>query len=285
MAQFNIHFFKERTRNIDLEVLIQFFEGIEGFKVEMDNQSVRFLYTHPRLGHQAKFMITPKSQVPDIYRLSPKFLDLNFHLEMPLLTPSYVANHLFDLVKKICQRFDLHIYNEMFEDVLPFKLEVVQKVYQMLKEAYVDKNPVIMQAYFSVKPEKLNAIYRYVDDFYELQKYYQDLDTYVPQYHFLKTEKNKLIVGIEFKDHSLTVFPLHLDYVFYRINQEIKVYSANEVIEVIEKFLLDVPGFIKGTKVIPKKFVKKAHKAIKKHTFEKVSHTFEKADFKYLIDI
>jgi hypothetical protein len=173
----------------------------------------------------------------------------------------------------------------MFEDVLPFKLEVVQKVYQMLKEAYVDKNPVIMQAYFSVKPEKLNAIYRYVDDFYELQKYYQDLDTYVPQYHFLKTEKNKLIVGIEFKDHSLTVFPPHLDYVFYRINQEIKVYSANEVIEVIEKFLLDVPGFIKGTKVIPKKFVKKAHKAIKKHTFEKVSHMFEKADFKYLIDI
>ncbi len=285
MAQFNIHFFKERNRNIDLEVLIQFFEGIEGFKVEMDNQSVRFLYTHPRLGHQAKFVITPKSQVPDIYRLSPKFLDLNFHLEMPLLMPNYVANQLFDLVKKICQRFDMHIYNEMFEDVLAFKLEVVQKVFQMLKEAYVDRNPVIMSNYFSIKPDKLNAIYRYVDDFYELQKYYQELDTYVPLYHFLRTEKNKLIVGMEFKEHALTVFPPHLDYVFYRVNQEIKVYGATELIEVLDKYLQDVPGFIKGTKVIPKKLVKKAHKAIKKHTFEKVSHTFEKVDFKYLIDI
>ena len=147
MAQFNIHFFKERNRNIDLEVLIQFFEGIEGFKVEMDNQSVRFLYTHPKLGHQAKFLITPKSQVPDIYRLSPKFLDLNFHLEMPLLMPNYIANQLFDLVKKICQRFDFHIYNEMFEDVLSYKQEVVMKVFKMLKQAYIDKNPVIMGNY------------------------------------------------------------------------------------------------------------------------------------------
>jgi len=285
MAQFNIHFFKERNRNIDLEVIIQYFENIDGFKVEMDNQSVRFLYTHPRLGHQAKFLITPKSQVPDIYRLNPKFLDLNFHLEMPLLTPNYVAQILFDFVKKICQRFDFHIYNEMFEDVLAYKQDVVTKVYQMLRDAYVEKNPVIMSNYFKMKPDKLDAIYRYVDEFYDLQKYYQDLDTYVPQYHFLKTEKNQLIVGIEFKEHTLTVFPPHLDYVFYRVHQEIKVYPSTEVIEVIEKFLQDVPGFIKGTKVIPKKFGKKAHKAIKKHTFDKVSHTFEKADFKYLIDI
>ncbi len=101
MAQFHIHFFKEKSRKIDLDTLIQFFDDIEGIKTEMDEQSVRFLYTHPRLGHQAKFLITPKSQVPDIYRLSPRFLDLNFHLEMPLLTPNYIANHLFEIVKKI----------------------------------------------------------------------------------------------------------------------------------------------------------------------------------------
>lgn len=285
MAQFHIHFFKEKSRKIDLEVLIAFFEDIEGFKVEMDNQSVRFLYMHPRLGHEAKFIITPKSQVPDIYRLSPKFLDLNFHLEMPLLTPNYVSQHLFELVKKICQRFDFHIYNEMFEDVLAFKMDVLSKVFQMLKQAYIDKNPVMMNNYFVLKTDKLNAIYRYLDDYYELQKYYQDLNTYVPSYHFLKTEQKKLIIGIEFKEHTLTVFPPHLDYVFYRVHDEIKVYDALEVLEVLDKFLQDVPGFIKGTKVIPKKFLKKAHKAIKKYAFEKVTHTFEKDDIKHLIDI
>jgi hypothetical protein len=285
MAQFHIHFFKEKSRKIDLDTLIQFFDDIEGVKTEMDEQSVRFLYTHPRLGHQAKFLITPKSQVPDIYRLSPRFLDLNFHLEMPLLTPNYIADHLFEIVKKICQRFDFHIYNEMFEDVLPYKYEVLSKVYHMLKQAYIDKNPVIMSNYFIMHTDKLHSIYRYLDDHYELQKYYQDLDTYVPPYHFLKTESKNLVIGIEFKEQTMTVFPPYLDYVFYRVHNEIKVLNALEVLEVLDKLIQDVPGFIKGTKVLPKKFMKKAHKTIKKHDFEKISHTFEKVDLKYLLDV
>ncbi len=101
MAQFHIHFFsRKKVVKLTLIRSFNFFDDIEGIKTEMDEQSVRFLYTHPRLGHQAKFLITPKSQVPDIYRLSPRYLDLNFHLEMPLLTPNYVADKLFDIVKK-----------------------------------------------------------------------------------------------------------------------------------------------------------------------------------------
>ncbi|MCD4826205.1 MAG: hypothetical protein K8Q99_00325 [Acholeplasmataceae bacterium] len=285
MAEFHIHFFKEKSRKIDLEVLISFFEDIKGFIVEMDNDSVRFLYTHPRLGQKARFVITPKSQVPDIYRLSPKFLDLNFHLEMDLLSPNYIANILFDLVKQICDRFNFHIYNEMFEDVLPYKAEVVQKVYHMLKQAYIDKNPVILSNYFILKNEKLNAIYRYLDEMYELQKYYQEMETYVPSYHFLKTESKKLVLGIEFKEHTLSVFPPEIDYVFYRSKDDIKVYQASQVLETIDAYVQDVPGFIKGTKVIPKKNLKKVHKLMKKTKFDLVSHTFEKEVLKHLLDI
>ncbi len=285
MAEFHIHFFKEKSRKIDLEVLISFFEDIKGFIVEMDNDSVRFLYTHPRLGQKARFVITPKSQVPDIYRLSPKFLDLNFHLEMDLLSPNYIANILFDLVKQICDRFNFHIYNEMFEDVLPYKAEVVQKVYHMLKQAYIDKNPVILSNYFILKNEKLNAIYRYLDEMYELQKYYQEMETYVPSYHFLKTESKKLVLGIEFKEHTLSVFPPEIDYVFYRSKDDIKAYPASQVLETIDAYVQDVPGFIKGTKVIPKKNLKKVHKLMKKTKFDLVSHTFEKEVLKHLLDI
>lgn len=285
MAQLNIHFFKEKTRKIDLEALISYFEEIEGFKIEMDNESVRFLYTHPRLGHKARFLIMPKSQVPDIYRLNPKFLDLNFQLEMPLLIPDYIATHLFELVKNICDLFNFHIYNEMFEDVLPFKMERILKAYHLLKEAYFKKNPVIMSNYFILTTPKLNAIFRYLDDIEELQKYYDDLDTYVPAYHFLKTEEKKLIIGIEFKEQSLSVFPPHLDYIFYRLNDEIRVLPALQVLTVLDKYLLDVPGFIKGAKVLPKKFSRKAHRLIRKTKFDKVSHTFEKEGMTRLLDI
>jgi hypothetical protein len=83
----------------------------------------------------------------------------------------------------------------------------------------------------------------------------------------------------------MTVFPPYLDYVFYRVQNEIKVLNALEVLEMLDSYIQDVPGFIKGTKVLPKKFMKKAHKAIKKHDFEKISHTFEKVDLKYLLDV
>jgi hypothetical protein len=284
MAQFNIHFFKEKSRKIDLEQLIAFFEQVEGITVEMDEKSVRFKYLHPRLNYDALFVITPKSQVPDIYRLSPKFLDLNFHLEMPILTPDYVARQLFELVRKVCDTYDFHIYNEMFEDVLPFKMDVVFKVFHMVKEAYISKNPVLLSDYHLMSKEKLHQIFRYLDDLYELQNYYKELDTYVPKYHFLTTEKKKLVIGIEWKEHTLTVFPPQLDYVFYRVGNEIKVISYEEALPLIEKNLQDVPGFIKGTKVIPKKTAKKVYKTMKKTKFILVNHTFAKENVKRLLD-
>ncbi|MCR3905798.1 MAG: hypothetical protein NUK62_02040 [Tenericutes bacterium] len=284
MAQFNIHFFKEKSRKIDLEQLIAFFELIEGITVEMDEKSVRFKYLHPRLNYEALFMITPKSQVPDIYRLSPKFLDLNFHLEMPILTPDYVARQLFELVRKVCDTYDFHIYNEMFEDVLPFKMDVVFKVFHMVKEAYISKNPVLLSDYHLMSKEKLHQIFRYLDDLYELQNYYKELDTYVPKYHFLTTEKKKLVIGIEWKEHTLTVFPPQLDYIFYRVGNEIKVISYEEVLPLLEKNLQDVPGFIKGTKVIPKKTAKKVYKTMKKTKFMLINHTFSKENVKRLLD-
>ena len=284
MAKFNIHFFKEKSRKIDLEQLIVFFENIEGFKVQMDESSVRFYYTHPRLSYQVLYMITPKSQVPDIYRLNPKFLDLNFHLEMPILTPNYVARQVFDITKKICDRFNFAIYNEMFENVLSFKMDTVMKVFTMLKDAYMEKNPIILNDYYYLPTDRLSSIYRYLDDHLELQEYYRELDTYVPRYHFLTTNNKRIGMGIEWKEQTMTVFPTGIDYIFYRVGEVIKVYDAQDVFDVINKYLIDVPGFIKGTKVIPKKVCKKVHKTIKKSKLKELNDQFQRAELRLMID-
>ena len=63
MEKFRLHFFKEQTREIDLRATISFFESIEGFEIESDNKSMRFMYKDPRLGFEAQFLIMPKSQV------------------------------------------------------------------------------------------------------------------------------------------------------------------------------------------------------------------------------
>lgn len=284
MSQFHIHFFKEKTRKIDLEHLISFFEATEGVTVDVKDQSVEFIYEHPRLDYRALFIITPKSRVPDIYRLSPRFLDLNFHLEMPILTPDYLANHMFLMVKKVCDQFNFHIYNEMFEDVLAYKQEVVLKVFHMIKDAYMERNPVILKDYHKLPKAKLHDILRYADDIVELQIYYKDLDTYVPKYHVLTQNKDAVVTAIEWKEQTLTVFPPHLDYVFYRMGNEIKVVMYSELEPLIQSLIMDVPGFIKGTKVIPKKTAKKVFSIMKKTKFTKVNYTFTKTQLRYLID-
>lgn len=284
MSQFNIYFFKKKSRKIDLEELVSFFEKIEGFKVEMDDESVRFNYLHPQLHYGARFIITPKSKVPDIYRLSPKYLDLNFRLEVPILTPDFVAENLFDIVKKMCNTFDFHIYNEMFEDVLQYKYEVVKKVFQIIKDAYVKKNHTLSSNYNFVEKAKLQDIFRYLNDQYVLQEFYKELQTYVPKYHFLTNENKELVIGIEWKESTLTVFPPYVDYLFYSNGDKIKVVAYQEAIPLLEKYLEDVPGFIKGTKVVVKKNAKKVYRIMKKTKFAMVKHKFSKISIKKLMD-
>jgi hypothetical protein len=284
MAHFHIHFFKEKSRTIELDYLISFFDAIEGIDTEMDEASVRFNYKHPRLGYKARFILTPKSVVPDIYRLNPRYRDLNFHLEMPILTPYYISKHIFELVKKITETFQFHTYNELFEDVLPFKMEVVNKVFTMFKEAYIKKNPLLMKDYHLMSKEKLCHILRYLDDQLDLHNYYKEMMIYVPKYHFFRNDQHELSIGIEWKENTLTVFPPHIDYVIYRVQNEIKAVKFLELYPLIEKYISDVPGFIKGTKVMERKYASKVFKVMKKSKFTKVTDSFNNEQMKTLMD-
>ncbi|MCF7932114.1 MAG: hypothetical protein K9K93_02990 [Acholeplasmataceae bacterium] len=283
MAQFNVHFFKEKNKDIDFDQIRMFFDRIEGFSESFDDVAARFEYTHPRLGYQSAFVVTPKTQVPDIYRLSPKFLDVNFHLEMPVLTPDYVAKQVFEIVRSIAETFSLHIYNQMFEDVLPYRQNVLMKVFQMVKEAYIGKNPILLKDYHVLPKDKLAHILRYLDDQLELQKYYKDLETYVPRYHFLNHDQT-LMIGIEWKDQTLTLFPPQIDVIFYRINDEIRVIPYEPARKLMEKHLEDVPGFIKGTKVVPRKNARKVFKIMRKSAFDIIGQTYTKETVMRLLD-
>jgi hypothetical protein len=283
VAHFNVHFFKEKDKDIDFDQIRMFFDRIEGFSESFDDVAARFEYTHPRLGYQSAFVVTPKTQVPDIYRLSPKYLDVNFHLEMPILTPDYVAKQVFEIVRRIAETFSLHIYNQMFEDVLPYRQNVLMKVFQMVKEAYIGKNPLLLKDYHVLPKDKLAQILRYLDDQLELQKYYKDLDTTVPRYHFLNHDQ-KLMIGIEWKDQTLTLFPPQIDVIFYRINDEIRVIPYEPAQKLMEKHLEDVPGFIKGTKVVPKNNARKVFKIMRKSAFDIIGQTYTKETVMRLLD-
>lgn len=266
--------------------VIDFFETIEGMEVEMDEKSVRFLYTHPRLGYSCVFFITPKSQVPNIQRLSPQYLEVNFHLRLPILSPNYFVKHVIQLIKKVCDRFNFFVLSEMFEDVLSYNAERIFKVFEMVKRAYIEKYPNEANNYVFIKDEKLSGILRYIDEKDALQRYYDDLDTLLPKYYFIKDEQEQSYIATEWKEHDTIVFPPFLDYVlFHQTDGVIKVISYDEFVEKFNKQLLDVPGFLQDTKVIPKKHSKSINKKTKKMKWTPITKSFTKQGLNIFMDL
>lgn len=284
MEFFHVHFFKEKTREKDIKAIIAFFEVIEGFDIKMDEDSVEFDYTHPRLGYKASFIIMPKSQVEDIHRLNPKYLDINFHLKLPILTPNYFATHMFQITKKLTEKFDYFVYQTYFEDVLPFKEDLLMKIFKLVKDKYLELNPKFFKEYHLLAEDKLSSILRYVDDSLELHNHYKDLDTYVPPYHFLLNEEDEVKLAIEWQDDTLTVLPPYLDYIFFSRNNDMNIVKYEEASKQLSKYLEEVPGFIRNTLVVTKKGRRRALRTMRRYKFSKVTNRFTKIEMTTLLD-
>lgn len=282
---FSLYFFKEKSRSIDLKSIFSFFEAIPECKIDFEDERVVITYLNDTLKNFGQFIITKKSCVPNIYMLDPKYLDLNFHFEMPIMTAHANALAMFKLSEALCKKFGFAIYNELFENVLPFRPEVVERVFEMVKRAYIDKNYDVASTYFYVSRDVLSDILQYHKELYDLQLYYKDDRIYVPRMLILKdTEKNKLALGFEWKEHTATVFPPHVDYIFYRYGDDVKIIKMSEAFPEIDKMTDVVPGFIENTRLTQKKMLKKIHRIVKKTKFSKVETAFEKLTLDRIMD-
>lgn len=284
MEQFILHFFKKKTREVDVQLLTAHFESVVGFEVVEEAKSIQYIYTHPRLGYKAAFILSKSSMVPDLVRLNPSYLDVNFRLELPLLTPTYVVKEIFQITQNLVEKFHLSIYTSLLEDVMEFKIETLTVLFNQSKNYYKERNPLILSSYQVVSENKATAILRYIDEAPHLQKYYEDYNIFVPKYHILKDGDDNLVLAMEWREGQAIVFPPYLDFVFYRTASEVKVIPIDDIVEVIYEFLENVPGFIKETKVINHNNMKKGMKLMKKTRFEKFTHNFSKEELTSIVD-
>ena len=288
MNLFVLHFFKEKSRAFDYERILSFFDDIQEAslgEVSESSSEVRMEYRHPILKTKADFVISRKSTVTDIYKLDPQFLDVNFRLEMPLMTPFYGAKKVFNIVEKLCKEFNFAIYHDMFEDVLPFKMEVVEKVFDIVRKAYKDKYGYQLKDYHTFNDQKLNDCLKYVDEQYDLHRYYKELDIYVPNYFVVLDEDQKVHFSVEWRENTVTLFPPHIDYVYFRSGIEQKIMPYHEIMAKIDKMTTGVPGFLQNTKVVEPKHLKKVMKIIKKTKFTPINGALVHIELDQVIDI
>lgn len=288
MNVFVLHFFKEKSRAFDYERILSFFDDVQEAQigdVSETSSEVRMEYRHPVLKTKADFVISRKSTVTDIYKLDPQFLDVNFRLEIPLMTPFYGAKKVFNIVERLCKEFNFSIYHDMFEDVLHFKMEVVEKVFDIVRKAYKDKYGYQLNNYHTFNDQRLNDCLKYVDEQYDLHRYYKELDIYVPNYFVVLDETKKVHFAIEWRDNTLTLFPPHIDYVYFRVGLEQKIIPYHELMAKIDKMTTGVPGFLQNTKVIEPKHLKKVMKIIKKTKFTPINGALIHIELDQVIDI
>ena len=288
MDVFILHFFKEKTRQFDYERLLSFFNDVpEATIIDTDDASseLRIAYRHPILKSSADFVVSRRSTVQDIYKLDPHFLDVNFRLEVPLLTPTYSSNIIFEITQKLCKEFNFSTYNALYEDVMPFRFEVVSRGFEIAKQNFKDKFSYQLDNYYSYPQIKLNECLKYVNEQYDLHRYYKEQNVYVPNYFVVVDEQNKVHFTMEWAENTRTLFPPHVDFIYYRSGLETSILPYDEVMAKIEKYTTNVPGFIENTKVIEAKQTKKVNKALKKAKFTKVNSTLIRIDLNQVIDI
>ncbi|MDD4203509.1 MAG: hypothetical protein PHF62_00135 [Acholeplasmataceae bacterium] len=288
MDVFILHFFKEKTRQFDYERLLSFFNDVpEATIIDTDDASseLRIAYRHPILKSSADFVVSRRSTVQDIYKLDPHFLDVNFRLEVPLLTPTYSSNIIFEITQKLCKEFNFSTYNALYEDVMPFRFEVVSRGFEIAKQNFKDKFSYQLDNYYSYPQIKLNECLKYVNEQYDLHRYYKEQNVYVPNYFVVVDEQNKVHFTMEWAENTRTLFPPHVDFIYYRSGLETSILPYDEVMAKIEKYTTNVPGFIENTKVIEPKQTKKVNKALKKAKFTKVNSTLIRIDLNQVIDI
>ena len=271
MSDFKFHFFKEKSRSIDIDLLIEYFEK-RSFKTHMDERYLKFVFVHPTIGTSYYFMLTPKTTVPDIYRLNPKYLDVNFEFNIPVMVSNFMLDKALKDIESFCKNFNLSIYHPLFEDVLPFQYDTLLEVYKIYKKAYVKQHPEYLQSFVFINKDTLYTMSKYSDDLISLKEYFHDVQTYVPKYQFILCDQT-LHIGFEWKHDVLTIIPPEANVCYYDILGQVHMIDLNHVMPRIEKFIAKVPGTIQGTHVIMKKYLKKVQKIMKKQASMSICET------------
>lgn len=291
MDKYVLHFFKENTRQYDFEQMLSFFDEIaEAREDESNNEhsnEFKILYNNPTLSSKAEFIFTNKTAVRDLHRLNPRFLDVNMRVEIPVITTTFAANHIFEIVKKITEQFNFLVYNELFKDIIELRMPTVIRSFELTKENFKERYNYLLDDIYYCPKDKLNDILKYVSEQYDLQRYYREQEVYVPNYYIIVDEDKTLHFAIHWQEGKLTVFPPHIDYIYYNTNNATKttVIPYHEAIAKIDRFTTTVPGFIENTKAITnKKQGRRAFRALRKAKFTSVDKNFRRVNLNQIID-
>ncbi len=284
---FRYYFFKEGSRRYDVADLISYFNANPYIDILNKNETEKVAhYFNPTLDFACDFVIASKSSVPNIERLDPRYVEVNLRVEFSVLLPTYDVDLVLNLCEDICKMFNFCVYNEVFEDVSPFKRSLMLKAYDIVKLAYKNKYPVEIASYYRLDRENLNKVYDYLQQSSIISDLLKVDNVVVPKITFYAVEgKRKVYTAIEVNPIEPFVFPLFVDMVKIVGEGEEIFISSEELYQQTKKNFHPIESSISNLYYTTQREMKKVNKVLNKGNFSPLILELKKIDFSKVLDI
>lgn len=259
-----LHFFRESNlEKIDIEKIIDFFSNNPNYRFYEEEDIFSIKYADEEFKFSYRFMITKKSRVTQIYRLSPKYGNLNFCLEMPVLIPRFLAQEVLGVAQKLCNNFQLAVYHETFDDISPFNITHLLVLFERVRSASIKQFGY--QGKYTYDFDKLSVVCKYQRSVANLQEFYKDqveVNLVNPIVELNSTFAN---MSCLWNVGEAILFPPYIDYIYIMEAGSIPyIIKSEDFFRNFSKYIDKVEAHLPDLYIMKKKAAKKASKNLKK---------------------
>lgn len=265
----NIHFFrKSALEKLDYEKILDFFDQQQNFEIyyttEQEKESyVEILYKDHDFGFEYRYYITDRSRVSKIYDLSPVYSNAKFFLEMPIMIPSFLAKEMLMIIQKLCREFDLGVYHESFDDVVPFNMVEFLAFFEKQRAQCIQEFGMQDKMYYD--EEKLNIICKFQRSVNRLSDYYHNEVTVNSCYPIVDNVNGDSGMCYDWKFGTPIIFAPHVDYILIQDEETGRMLvRRDELFGILDKYISEIKNFLPDLYILKAKQAKKCRKEMKK---------------------
>lgn len=260
----NIHFFRKNSlEKLDYARILEHFETLANFKIFYSDDFVEIAYSDIEFGFTYRYLITKQSRVTKIYDLNPKYTNVNFLLEMPIMIPIFLAKEILTVAQKICKTFELDIYHTGIKDIEPFNLVDMLVLFEKTRSQQIEEKG--LQGKITFDNEKLNVICKYqrsVDSLKEHYRHAVDVGYCTPIYN-----ENDKSSGISYrwKVGNPAVFPPYVDYIYVEDEVgDVMLVPRADFYRILQRLFTEIKTFLPDLYVLKEKQARSAKKEYRK---------------------
>lgn len=282
-----IHFFKNRNERVDFEELLDgYFSSLENTTITSDDSECKINIELPDFNFAYHYLITKRSHVSSIYKLSYDYVNVNMLVDIPLNIPQFLIKTILQQVDEMCKKFTFHIYYESLDNIREFHFFEVFEAFLKKRRQYFEEHPEL--EIYRISEDKLNKICIY-------QKIIKDLPQIVkadvmsePYIVMLNKETKQVFLSINWRVGQPTVFPPELDFVYVEEEENlVNLIPINVVMKYLHHSMAEIKDSASEIKILflNEKASSKARKYLKKmKKFNIPSKNFEIIKFINLVE-